>query len=104
MIFKKFEEHGENLLTFLGDLWDMLISVAASQKGGELACVLDALNDCEESGEIGFSIPSTGSIRARQPVLHAAFVIIVDSKIHLLYQTALEVLVPPVTVVALGIS
>jgi ankyrin repeat domain-containing protein 50 len=48
-ILRKFAEDGEHLLKSFRDLWDLLVSVATSNKGGEIVCVLDVLDECEES-------------------------------------------------------
>lgn len=51
-IMATFEENGETSLTSFQDLWDMLLSAVASCRGGEgeIVCIFDALDECEESG------------------------------------------------------
>ena len=49
-IFEKFEAGGENLTGSFRDLWDILISIASDRNAGEILCILDALDECEENG------------------------------------------------------
>jgi hypothetical protein len=44
-----FASNGENLLKHFSALWSILITAAADPEAGELICVLDALDECEES-------------------------------------------------------
>ncbi|KAI0137495.1 hypothetical protein BJ170DRAFT_648495, partial [Xylariales sp. AK1849] len=48
-VLKMFEEDGQLLTSFTG-LWDILTSIASSQDSGEIICILDALDECQESG------------------------------------------------------
>ncbi|GAW10696.1 hypothetical protein ANO14919_000310 [Xylariales sp. No.14919] len=49
-ILERFERDGEKLLDSFRGLWDILIGVA-SEYGGELVCILDALDECGEHGQ-----------------------------------------------------
>ena len=49
-VLEKFEEDGGNLLASFLDLWDNLVSAAICHKEDEIICILDALNECEDSG------------------------------------------------------
>ncbi|KAF7556386.1 hypothetical protein G7Z17_g1435 [Cylindrodendrum hubeiense] len=48
-LLKRFREDGMNLLQSFQDLWDIFISIASHQSAGEIICILDALDECEES-------------------------------------------------------
>lgn len=49
-ILQKFEADGEKLISSFRGLWDILVSVANENKAGELVCILDALDECEDKG------------------------------------------------------
>jgi hypothetical protein len=49
-ILRKIKEDGDKLLISFRDLWDMLISAMTSYDRGEIICILDALDECEDSG------------------------------------------------------
>ncbi|KAI0437751.1 ankyrin repeat-containing domain protein [Xylaria telfairii] len=49
MILERFEQDEEKLLDSFGGLWNIFLSVASGYKG-EIICILDALDECEESG------------------------------------------------------
>jgi hypothetical protein len=44
-----FRYEGANLAQLLGKLWSILTKAAADPKAGDIICVLDALDECEES-------------------------------------------------------
>jgi hypothetical protein len=44
-----FASNGENLAKQFSVLWSFLIAAAADLEAGEIICVLDALDECEES-------------------------------------------------------
>jgi hypothetical protein len=44
-----FESHGENLPKLFSELWSVLITAAADPEAGEIICVLDTLDECEQS-------------------------------------------------------
>jgi len=48
-ILKKLETDGDKFIQSFYDLWNTLISVAADQNAGEIACILDALDECQDS-------------------------------------------------------
>ncbi|KAI4867290.1 hypothetical protein F4820DRAFT_214989 [Hypoxylon rubiginosum] len=48
-ILKRFEGDGQLFTSFLG-LWDILTNAASHKGVGEIICILDALDECEESG------------------------------------------------------
>ena len=41
---------GETLTSSFSDLWDILLAAATNGNSGEIVCVLDALDECDESG------------------------------------------------------
>ena len=51
---EKFERNGETLRTSFGLLWVILMEAAADPEGGEITCVLDALDECELSARTAF--------------------------------------------------
>ena len=126
-----FERGGERLLTSFHDLWDILISVAASYKKHEVICILEALDECAdlERNQLIGAVSSQATLEemaialAIEPNhrslsnlelwpetrfhhevrdLCGLFVVVVDSRIYLLYQTARDFLdhqiLPPVPV------
>jgi ankyrin repeat domain-containing protein 50 len=50
-ILEKFEADGEKLIGSFRDLWDILINAAANHNAGEIICILDALDECEDKGQ-----------------------------------------------------
>ncbi len=49
-ILQRFQEDGQRLLGSFRGLWDILISIAVGNASGEIICVLDALDECEDQG------------------------------------------------------
>ena len=49
-VLEKFETDGEKLIGSFRDLWDILINAAADHNAGEIICILDALDECEDKG------------------------------------------------------
>jgi ankyrin repeat domain-containing protein 50 len=45
-----YQSHGPNLTQKFYELWGILIKAANDPKAGEVVCILDALDECEESG------------------------------------------------------
>ena len=45
-----FHREGQTLCDLFGKLWSILTNAAADPEAGEIVCVLDALDECEESG------------------------------------------------------
>ena len=43
-----FESHGTNMLASFLVLWKLFLSIAQDQEVGEVICILDALDECEE--------------------------------------------------------
>ncbi|KAF3195009.1 hypothetical protein TWF106_005914, partial [Orbilia oligospora] len=48
-IVKRFEVDGELYSSFI-DLWDVLLSAAKDKNAGEIVCILDAIDECEDHG------------------------------------------------------
>ena len=48
---EKFRTHGEALTESFLTLWAILIKAAENPEAGEIICVLDALDECEEAGK-----------------------------------------------------
>jgi ankyrin repeat domain-containing protein 50 len=48
----EFISHGEKLPKLFAALWKILLSAAEDPEAGEIICILDALDECEESGRI----------------------------------------------------
>ena len=49
-ILERFEINGEKLTSSFSELWDALISAAKDQNAGEIVCLLDAIDECEDYG------------------------------------------------------
>ncbi len=49
-LIHEFVQGGETIFTSFSSLWDILVRVASSHNTGKITCVLDALDECEESG------------------------------------------------------
>ncbi|CAM1505036.1 Fc.00g106730.m01.CDS01 [Cosmosporella sp. VM-42] len=49
-ILQKVAKDGERLTKCFLDLWEILVNVAKDPEAGEIVCILDALDECEESG------------------------------------------------------
>ena len=54
-VLEKFEADGEKLIGSFRDLWDILINAAADHNAGEIICILDALDECEDKGRSQFA-------------------------------------------------
>ena len=50
MILEQFETDGEKFTSSFGELWDALISAAEDKNAGEIVCLLDAIDECEDCG------------------------------------------------------
>ncbi|KAK5629214.1 hypothetical protein RRF57_004929 [Xylaria bambusicola] len=50
-IIERFEVHGEALTGSFVELWDILITSSRDQNAGEIICVLDAFDECEDQGQ-----------------------------------------------------
>ncbi|KAL9473864.1 hypothetical protein ACSS6W_008244 [Trichoderma asperelloides] len=49
-ILEEFEIYREEITGSFGKLWDALLSVAENRSAGEIVCVLDAIDECEDRG------------------------------------------------------
>lgn len=49
-ILKQFEADRENLTSSFGELWDVLISAAGDENAGEVVCIFDAFDECDDYG------------------------------------------------------
>jgi ankyrin repeat domain-containing protein 50 len=49
-ILEQFEVDGERLGSSFGDLWTILLSAAEDKNAGEIVCLLDAIDECEDDG------------------------------------------------------
>ena len=49
-----FDENGDELASMFGTLWEILENAATDIRSGEVVCVLDALDECEEAEQIIF--------------------------------------------------
>ncbi|KAN0077469.1 Ankyrin repeat-containing domain protein [Elaphomyces granulatus] len=49
-ILEQFEIEGEKLTNSFGELWATLLSAAKDKNAGEIVCLLDAIDECEDSG------------------------------------------------------
>jgi hypothetical protein len=49
-ILEQFEVDGERLVSSFGDLWATLLAAAKDKNAGEIVCVLDAIDECENHG------------------------------------------------------
>ncbi|KAJ9604218.1 hypothetical protein H2200_011052 [Cladophialophora chaetospira] len=48
-VLKKCETDGDNLTASFSDLWRIFIDAVADKDAGEVVCILDALDECQES-------------------------------------------------------
>ena len=48
-ILDKFETDGDKFIQSFDDLWSTLTSVAADHNAGDIVCILDALDECQDS-------------------------------------------------------
>jgi ankyrin repeat protein len=61
-----FDNHGEKLCDMFGILWDILMKSTADPDAGQVICVLDALDECEESARKDLIQKLGGFYLARQ--------------------------------------
>ena len=47
-----FDENGDELSSMFSTMWEILENAAADARAGEIVCVLDALDECEEAQQI----------------------------------------------------
>lgn len=50
-ILSQFEDGGEEIFTTFQDLWLILIEIISHENIGEVVCIFDALDECEEKGQ-----------------------------------------------------
>ncbi|KJK66021.1 ANK ankyrin repeat protein [Aspergillus parasiticus SU-1] len=48
-VLDKLDTDGEKLVQSFSELWNILTSVSANPKAGEIICILDALDECQDS-------------------------------------------------------
>ncbi|KAM0124765.1 hypothetical protein ACHAO1_010920, partial [Botrytis cinerea] len=51
-ILDQFETGGETFTTSFGGLWQTLIDAAKNENAGEIICVFDAIDECEDQGRV----------------------------------------------------
>ncbi|KAI3318254.1 purine and uridine phosphorylase [Xylariaceae sp. AK1471] len=49
-IAERFETDGEHLTGSFGELWDVLVTASQDKNAGEIVCILDAFDECEDHG------------------------------------------------------
>ncbi|KAN0070591.1 hypothetical protein V8E54_011460 [Elaphomyces granulatus] len=49
-IFEQFEMGGERFMSSFDELWDAIISAAEDKNAGEIICLLDAIDECDDRG------------------------------------------------------
>lgn len=49
-ILDKFDIDGEMFISSFNEVWDILINVAEDENAGEIICLLDAIDECENQG------------------------------------------------------
>ena len=49
-LLDKFEIDGETFISSFNEVWDTLINVAEDESAGEIICLLDAIDECENQG------------------------------------------------------
>ncbi|KAH7007605.1 hypothetical protein EDB80DRAFT_718891 [Ilyonectria destructans] len=49
-LLDSFEEDGDRLLTSFRGLWDILVMISSEADAGEIVCIIDALDECEDGG------------------------------------------------------
>jgi hypothetical protein len=49
-IFEQFEMDGEIFTSSFNELWDAIISAAEDKNAGEIICIFDAIDECEDRG------------------------------------------------------
>ncbi|KAI1173306.1 purine and uridine phosphorylase [Nemania sp. FL0916] len=53
-IAERFETGGEHLTSSFVELWEILITVSQNKNAGEIICILDAFDECEDQGQVQF--------------------------------------------------
>ncbi|GKT43129.1 vegetative incompatibility protein HET-E-1 [Colletotrichum spaethianum] len=47
-VLKVFEANGDHLLGSISELWDLLVNISQDSMAGEIVCILDAFDECDE--------------------------------------------------------
>ncbi|RAQ51836.1 hypothetical protein AFGD_006012 [Aspergillus flavus] len=47
-VLDKLETDGDKLVQSFSDLWSIIVSASANSKAGEIICILDALDECQD--------------------------------------------------------
>ena len=50
-VAERFEAYGERLTGSFTELWDLLVMVSQNENAGEIVCILDAFDECEDQGQ-----------------------------------------------------
>jgi ankyrin repeat domain-containing protein 50 len=51
-ILERFEVNGDTFTSSFGILWNTLLSAAEDKNAGEIVCLLDAIDECEDHGSL----------------------------------------------------
>ena len=70
---------GINMMTSFVNLWELFLSIAQDQEAGEILCILDALDECEEGGRKQL-IDALNEFRTSIKVTHGRLKILVTSR------------------------
>ncbi|KAI3340554.1 hypothetical protein F4824DRAFT_425241 [Ustulina deusta] len=54
-LIERFEVVGENLTSSFVELWDILITASQDKNAGEIVCILDAFDECDNQGQSEFT-------------------------------------------------
>ncbi|KAI1122591.1 purine and uridine phosphorylase [Nemania abortiva] len=54
-IVERFETGEEYLTGSFGELWDILVTASRDENAGEIVCIIDAFDECEEQGRSEFT-------------------------------------------------
>ncbi|KAJ3570125.1 hypothetical protein NPX13_g5838 [Xylaria arbuscula] len=54
-IVQQFETRSESLTTSFVQLWDILLSASQDHNAGEIICILDAFDECDDQGQADFT-------------------------------------------------
>jgi ankyrin repeat domain-containing protein 50 len=52
MVLKRLEVDGDKFTNSFSELWDTLLGAAEDKNAGEIVCLLDAIDECENSGRV----------------------------------------------------
>ncbi|KAI1294320.1 purine and uridine phosphorylase [Xylaria venustula] len=54
-IVERFEAGGENITGSFAELWDVLLTASQNNNAGEVVCILDAFDECDDQGRSDFT-------------------------------------------------